>query len=580
MKEITRSNGHTGSGFFRTFTVLLVPIAICLVIWNSGFAQADPKPGILKLSIVDADSGQPTPARVELLDKEGHSYIAEDALPVDGDCDTAQETAAWLTLERAVALLAKKVENPYTGTDQFYSVGNSRVSLPPGTYKLRVFKGVEYQAQTREVHIRSGETARLTVKVARWVNMPEQGWYGADDHVHSARPVKELNPFISKMMQAEDLHVANLLQMGLSKRFHITLQYSHGPESIYQEGNYILATGQENPRTHFLGHTITLGARSAINFPENYVIYRLFWEEAQRQGALSGYAHYGNNLLDIPPYGLSIDLPHGLLSFLEVLQFNRGIYDVWYEILNTGFRMTPTAGTDYPCAKATIPGRERFYTKVEGPFTYENWLEGVRSGQTFVTNGPILDFRVHGKEMGEEVVLGRARPVLVEGRVRFDPTWDDVDRLEVIENGQVLRSFPRTGGAAEIRFQFEHNIREASWLAVRASGRKLGETNPVGGLIHRTMRPTSEAHSAPIYVMLKDAPPLSAHPRAKALARTWLARLEDLESRLAEDQIENLAKRLERYPWDIVEEDLLRKNSSALIKEIQKAKDYFTRLAR
>ena len=52
MKEITRSNGHTGSGFFRTLTVLLVPIAICLVIRNSGFAQADPKPGILKLSIL------------------------------------------------------------------------------------------------------------------------------------------------------------------------------------------------------------------------------------------------------------------------------------------------------------------------------------------------------------------------------------------------------------------------------------------------------------------------------------------------------------------------------------------------
>ena len=38
----------------------------------------------------------------------------------------------------------------------------------------------------------------------------------------------------------------------------------------------------------------------------------------------------------------------------------------WYEILNTGFRITPTAGTDYPCVGASIPGRERFYTKVEG----------------------------------------------------------------------------------------------------------------------------------------------------------------------------------------------------------------------
>ena len=547
-----------------------------------GFAQSNPRPGILKLTIADPDSGQPTPARVELLDKEGHSYIAEDALPVDGDCDTAQEEPARLTLERAVALLSKKVENPYTGTDQFYSVGNSKVSLPPGSYKLRVFKGVEYEAQTREVEIQSGETTELTIKMPRWVNMPARGWYGADDHVHIARPVKELNPFISKMMQAEDLHVANLLQMGFSIRFHITLQYAHGPESIYQEGNYILATGQENPRTHFRGHTITLGASSAIHFPENYLIYRLVFEEARRQGALSGYAHYGGDIKvggHGGPYGLGIDLPHGLVSFVEVLQFNRAVYDVWYEILNTGFRVAPTAGTDYPCARATIPGRERFYTKVEGPFTYKNWLEGVRKSHTFVTNGPILEFQVNGKGMGEEVVLGQPGSVLLEGRVRFDPTRDDVEHLEVIENGQLLRSFPRAAGSAEIRFKFEHKVREASWLAIRAYGNKLNEIVP-RALPQRSIRPTSEAHSAPVYVNLKGAPPLSAHPRAKLLARKWLARLDDLESRLAEDQLAYLAKKLERSQGDIVKVDLLRKNRSALLEEIQKAKDYFTRLAR
>ena len=590
MNEVRRTNGHTASWFFQTFMGFLILIGLCLVLRNApfGFAQSNPRPGILKLTIADADSGQPTPARVELLDKEGHGYIAEDALPVDGDCDAAQEEPARLTLERAVALLSKKVENPYTGTDQFYSVGHSKVSLPPGSYTLRVFKGVEYQAQTREVEIQSGETTELTIKMPRWVNMPAQGWYGADDHVHIARPVKELNPFISKMMQAEDLHVANLLQMGMSTRFHITIQYTHGPESIYQEGNYILATGQENPRTHFLGHTITLGASSAIHFSERYVIYRLFWEEAHRQGALSEYAHYGNDIAG-GPYGLGIDLPHGLVSFLEVLQFNRGVYDVWYEILNTGFRMTPTAGTDYPCARATIPGRERFYTKVEGPFTYKNWLEGVRKSHTFVTNGPILEFQVNGKGMGEEVVLGQPGSVLLEGRVRFDPTWDDVEHLEVIENGQLLRSFPRAAGSAEIRFKFEHEVREASWLAIRAYGNKRNEIVPQI-LPHHTKRvraadywprwPTSEAHSAPVYVNLKGAPPLSAHPRAKLLARKWLARLEDLESRLAEDQLAYLAKKLERHQGDIVKVDLLRKNRSALLEEIQKSKDYFTRLAR
>ena len=561
-------------------TTVLIPIALLLIIGNSpvGAAPGNPQPGKLKLTILESGTGQPTPARVELQDSKGHGYVAEDALPVGGDCEGMFEEPSWPTWERALALLSKKVENTYTGTVQFYSVGQIETSLPPGAYQVRVFKGVEYQAQTRKLQIHSNETTRLKVEMPRWINMPEQGWFGADDHVHIARPVKELNPFISKMMQAEDIHVANLLQMGFYS-FNITLQYAHGPESVYQEGQYILATGQENPRTHFLGHAITLGARSAINFPENYVIYRLFWEEAQRQGALSGYAHYGAT--DAPSFGLAIDLPHGLLSFLEVLQFNRGIYEAWYEILNTGFRITPTAGTDYPCVGASIPGRERFYTKVEGPLTYENWLEGVRRGRTFVTNGPILEFRVDGKDMGEEVVLEQAGSVQVQGRVRFDPTWDDIKRLEVIENGLVLRSFPRTGNSSEIQFQFEHHVGEASWLAIHAYGNKLGEAVPLNsGLIHRTFRPTSEAHSAPVYVLLDGAPPLSAHPRARALARTWLARLEDLESRLAEDEIENPAKKRALSRTRIVEEGLLHRNRSALLREIQKARDYFTRLAR
>ena len=560
---------------------LLIPIALFLVIASSpvGSAPATPPPGKLKLTILESSSGQPTPVRVELKDSKGQAYVADNALPSGGDCSGMGKEHVQITLEEALAQFSRKVDNTYTGTLQFYSAGQVETSLPPGTYQLRVFKGVEYQAQTRALEIRSDETTELKVEMTRWVNMPEQGWYGADDHIHIARPVEGLNPYISKIMQAEDIHVGNLLQMGFY-RHHITHQYAHGPGSVYQEGNYILASGQENPRTHFLGHAITLGAHSEFNFPENYVIYRLFWEEAQRQGGLSGYAHFGTTTMAPPSYGLAVDLPHGLLSFLEVLQFNRGVYEAWYEILNTGFRITPTAGTDYPCVGATIPGRERFYTKVEGPLTYENWLEGVRRGRTFVTNGPMLEFQVDDKGMGEEVVLEQAGSVRVQGRVRFDPAWDDIERLEVIENGLLLKSFPRTGNSSEIRFQFDHPVGEASWLAIRAYGKKRGEVvarNGPTGVVYFAFEPTSEAHSAAIFVSLQGAPSLSAHPRAKALAHTWLARLDDLESRLDLGEDGNLA--LERTPRRSVETGLLHRNRAALLEEIQKARDYFTHLA-
>jgi len=556
---------------FQLPGLLSSTIAICLLASLAG-GSGPAKPGTLELTVLDELSERPTPARVELLDAQGQGYVAEDALPIDGDC-VDRVIAADYTLERAVAVMSKQFMNPYTKTVQFYTVGKSVISLPPGDYQLKLRKGPEYRLQKRQIRIQPGETANLTVKMSRWVNMPEQGWYSADDHLHIARPVKELNPFISKWMQAEDIHVANLLEWGLQSRFHGALQYAFGQDGLYRQGDYIVATGQENPRTHFRGHTIILGGKTAINFPEAYVIYQLFWEEAERQGALKGYAHWGTYFG--AEYGLSIDLPGHLLNFLEVLQFEHGIYDMWYDILNLGFRMTPTAGTDFPCGDASVPGRERFYTKVDGPLVYQAWLEGVRKARTFVTNGPILEFRVNGKEIGDEFVLKKPGPVLLEGCARFDPERDVVNRLEVIVNGEPVGSFPRQGDSQEIRFQLPYELRETSWIALRATGTKMDEAV---GPDAPFFGPSSLAHTAPIFVTLQGAPPLSAQPRAKALARKWLARLEDMEMPLAEDQIQYLAAPVKGA--DGVDAEHLRRNRVALLQAIQAAKKYFTDLAR
>ena len=101
------------------FIVVLVQVMDGFVIWSTpaAFAQPNPRPGSLHLTVLDADSGQPTPARVELLDKQGEAYVARDALPVDGDCElyygnAPQEDLSGWTLERAVALLKKKSPQP------------------------------------------------------------------------------------------------------------------------------------------------------------------------------------------------------------------------------------------------------------------------------------------------------------------------------------------------------------------------------------------------------------------------------------------------------------------------------------
>jgi hypothetical protein len=547
-----------------------------LLAWRFGIAANEGS--TLKLSVVDAASGQPTPARVEVLDPAGKPYMADDALLV-GPGYSDRKTPWRGDLGQALALLTKSVENPYTRTTQFYCTGNSRVVLPPGSYKLKFYKGTEYEVQARDVQIHADDNVELKVAMSRWVDMPKEGWYSADDHIHVSRPLRELNSVISKWMQAEDIHVANLLQFGSWNRFLASPQYAHGKDGRYREGDYFLASGQENPRTHFLGHTIILGQQSPLHFADRYVIYKHFWEEAKRQGALIGYAHWGTG--SEAQAGLAIDLPDNLLNFLEVLEAHDANYDVWYDVLNTGFRLTPTAGTDYGSVPS-LPGRERFYTEVEGPMSYEAWLQGIRQGKTFVTNGPVLEFRVQGQGMGAEVVLKKPASVLVEARVRFDPARDDMKRLEVIQNGDLLRSFPREGPSSEIRCRFETEISKTSWLAVRASGHKRGEASPPEGFLppYRDRyrgAAASLAHSAAIYVTIENTPALSQDSRAKALAGAWVARLNELEMRLADDKIQYLA---DGPGDDVPDVEYLRKNRAALLAAIESAKKHFSEQTR
>ena len=112
----------------RALKAILILGLISLLAWRFGVAASDGSS--LKLSIVDATSGQPTPARVEVLDAAGKPYVAQDALLV-GPGYSDRKNAWKGNLDQALALLSKSVENPYTRTTQFYSAGNSSVVLPP-----------------------------------------------------------------------------------------------------------------------------------------------------------------------------------------------------------------------------------------------------------------------------------------------------------------------------------------------------------------------------------------------------------------------------------------------------------------
>jgi len=537
--------------------------------------------GILQLEIIDAETDLAVPARIEVLDSDGKSYFAKDALPIGGACGEIGKDGSWgpivyddKSLSGALARFTKTIKDPFTEATHFYSTGESTLVLPPGLFKIKVFKGPEYKLSHAEVNITAGDTVEKSIELSRFANMPALGWYSADDHVHIARVNKGVDPLVLKMMQAEDIHVGNLLQMGRADTFLTTQQYAHGDKSRYQEGNHLIISGQENLRTHVLGHTITLGAAEPIYKPEKYLLYRLAWQQAVDQGALNGYAHFGEAKRNLgPDPGLPVLAPHNLMHFMEVLQFNQGNYGTWYDMLNLGFRITPTAGTDYPCVAPRIPGQERFYTKVEGPFTYKNWLEGVRAGRTFVTTGPILEFSVNDQDIGSEITLEKDGEVTIKGEVRYrdDDNFGSygqalVKGLELVENGQVVRRFPRIDDSGRISFEIRHKIKETSWLALRTSG-SINLYPSKGRYV--------TAHSAPMYITLNNAPSIDKHPRTHAIAKNWLASLNSLEIRLSKENIQYL--RETKAAGDPVPPHIVMNNHLALMEEIENSKVFFDR---
>ena len=565
-------------------------IVLFLSMWSFGAVRKTT--GYLQLTVVDSRTGEIMAARVEVLDQERQTHVPPEALPVAGDCGWfpihrwIPGAAAWQMRRH----LRPEVPNPYTGTTQFYLSRSVRMRLPAGRYVIRAFRGIEYTIAKREAEVRGNVTTSLTIPVERWIDMRSQGWYSADDHLHISRPDATFDATLAKWMEAEDIDVANLLQIGAAHSVHFAAQYKFGKPSVYQVGGKILASGQENPRTHVLGHSITLGASRWLDFPKNYLEYDRVWREARREGGISGFAHWGIGGADD---GLAVWIPEKLIDFLEVFGFGLAYYDSWYELLNLGVRIPPTAGSDYPCSDS-LPGRERFYTRLAGPLNYGSWINAVRRGQTFITNGPIIDLHVNGAGIGDELHLSGPSAVEVEGNVRFDPARDDVKTLELVRQGEVVSSIATRLRPGEIRLHITLPVRESTWLALRASGEKLGETSvnlaadvqwaisvdrPSNEEVRRRVpdrrvpRP-SAAHTAAIFVTLAGTSSIAEQPKAAAAARRWLRRLDELEVLLAQNQLSKLARRDDRLKLSD-----LQAARTQLMKTIAKARSAYEGIA-
>ena len=379
------------------------PVTICDVRLERSFTTPAPSGyGWLDLTVAGAD-GKPMPARIGLYDSTGRMPIPSNE---------AVEIKKFDDRTRTYLLRAQTVW-PADNKQVFYVGGRYRTRLPAGSYRLVATRGIEYKFADEQLSVRAGETLSKTVTLLRWFDQPSAGWYSGDVHIHSPRRDATDERAMQLQAQAEDLHVANVLEMGNVTTTHFPQRGWGARDGRVIDTLHALVSGQEDPRTGHRGHTIHLDLTAPVRFPDQYLLFHKVFEAVAQQGGLSGYAHaQGDGLGTLP--GLAIDGPFGLIDFVEIAQGGQVVTRNWFDLLNLGLRIAPAAGTDYPYLDH--PGAVRNYVQVPGDYSVDGWFEGLGAGRTFVTTGPLLSFLLNGKSMGEEVRVAAGEPITIDAR--------------------------------------------------------------------------------------------------------------------------------------------------------------------
>jgi hypothetical protein len=488
--------------------------ALCdVAISRSGTTMAAADFGTLQLTVKDTRTGAVVPARVGIYDSTGRAPLASDsALMLQRYADDVR-----------MLPVNDRTFWPSPNRQAFYVNGNYGARLPAGTYELVATRGIEYRAYRGSFTVKKDKVTTVTIPLDRYADMPSRGWYSGDSHIHLTRD-EVADPLVWGMVAAEDVYVGNLLEMGNITGTHFKQPDRWGPGSRYAlDKKHFIVSGQEDPRTGHLGHTIHHNLETPVHLDSNnYFFYNRVFEQSHKQGGISGFAHMGSGFNG--QRGLALTVPFGLVDFIEVLQAGRLFTDVWYRFLDLGYRISPAAGSDWPYSD--FPGVVRNYVKLNGRFDMDAWFESFHAGHVYASNGPLIEFTVNGKQMGEELKVKSGARLTIAASAQLNPDVDTLNRLELVVLGDVTATAPALG-KDHVELRQELTAEHSMWIAVRALGDRQDPRNMV------------VAHSAPVYVMVNDepswnakaVPELVAYQRAQLqdMMTATLEPLDDLE---------------------------------------------------
>jgi hypothetical protein len=444
------------------------------------------------------------------------------------------------TLDRIYPNPAKRLAPDFFFQPQVYRADGESIDLPEGSYTVAVTGGPEYIAENRSFQVGPQQPQELSFRLKRWIDPVRYGWYSGDHHIHAAgcshyeNPSEGVTPQdMDRQVRGEHLNVGCVLTWGPC--YYYQKQFFRGrQDDPTSKPNRLLHYDLEVsgfPSSH-AGHLVLLnlkdqdypGTKRIEDWP-TWDLPILQWGKAQ--GATVGFAHSGWGLQlvgdQLPNYNVPGYDGIGANEYIVDVTYPNAVdfisagdtpyaweLNMWYQTLNVGFRTRISGETDFPCIYDSRVGEGRLYAKLDGPLTYANWIDAIRLGATYVSDGRshLMDFSVNGSAAGTaDVQLTAAGSVHVkvttaafldpqpDGRIRSlpyeqKPYWN-LERarigdtrnvpVEVLVNGNAVARKEIAADGTVRTLDFDVPIQQSSWVAVRIL--PSSHTNPVFVLV-------------------------------------------------------------------------------------------------
>jgi Tol biopolymer transport system component len=500
--------------------VLRVPGAVLTVVKATELRRLRPY-GTLQVTVRD-EHGSVVPARVSVIDDAGRFYGPEHAWIHRADFD--------------------RDEHPFEAK-YFHSSGVASVAVPAGTVRVDIVRGFEHRPEHRSVQVGSTGTAEVaaTLRGGPWLDGTSRRWVSGDVHVHMNYGGNYRNTPEHLVLQAsaEDLSIVQNLIVNKEQRIP-DIAYSGRQLDPASTAETLIVHGQEF-HTSYWGHLGLLNIRDHVLLPgyagyPNTAAASLYptnadvADLAHQLSALVGYAHPFEEEpqpLTRPAHTDADELPAdvalGKVDYIEIVAFSdhKATASVWYRLLNLGFRLPAAGGTDAMADYATLRGpvgMNRVYVSVpNGPLNGDAWLESLKQGRSFATNGPLLDFALDDKTIGSTLHISRARSVPYRVRLR---SIVPLDHAQIVCNGAVIRELPvdKVEEGRELRGTLP--LWKSGWCVLRALTARA-EAPVLDNFVYAT--------TSPIYVDLAGARLRS--PEDARFFVAWLDHLADTTAR-------------------------------------------------